>query len=244
MTRVIFFGHKSLVPTIFMACPTLDARAKPSSFRPLIWLSVNFGPAHPAAHGVFRLHLSLSSEIAVTLTHSQGLLWRSTEGLVEYRHSSLATGYFARMDYVAFLSQELALSLEKSKRLQSLPFLEVMTNSANHLLNLACTVADAGALGAILWAFEVRELIAEEVEASTGARLHLNLAFLALGASSSVVSISTLATADLLLSGVVTVRTTRARLASNFVLTAELASSAAATGWLLHGSGLSDDPSP
>ena len=75
---------------------------------------MNFGPAHPAAHGVFRLLLGMNHEIVVTCAHSQGLLWRCTESLLEYRNLALNSGYFARLDYVAYVAQELGFNPEKS----------------------------------------------------------------------------------------------------------------------------------
>ena len=133
----------------YSSLPALVARentiisANPSLF------VLNFGPAHPAAHGVFRLLTSLNSELVLHICHSQGLLWRSTENLVEYRNPGLVSGYFARMDYVSFVSQELGFSTDKSRT--SIPESLIFQNFVlNHLLNVACTVADSGALGAIL----------------------------------------------------------------------------------------------
>jgi len=112
--------------------------------------TVNFGPAHPAAHGVFRLVLFLNSETLISCTHSQGLLFRSTENLLEYRFSGLVSGYFARMDYVAFLSQEFGFTSDKVQSVKSVNSLILGNQILNHLLNISCTIADAGALGAIL----------------------------------------------------------------------------------------------
>lgn len=142
--------------------------------------SINFGPAHPAAHGVFRLVLLVNSEVVISATHSQGLLFRATENLLEYRFLNLVSGYFARLDYVAFVSQEIGFSADKlANKSQTIAL--VLTNQIlNHLLNVSCTIADAGALGAILWAFETREVLQEQIENVSGARLHINCAFVSL----------------------------------------------------------------
>jgi NADH-quinone oxidoreductase subunit D len=110
---------------------------------------LNFGPAHPAAHGVFRLLLSINGEMLLTSTQSQGLLFRSTELLLEFRNLNLSTGYFARLDYVSFLAQEIGFSSSRDKFVLPIGILH-QNFCLNHVLNLACTVADAGALGAIL----------------------------------------------------------------------------------------------
>jgi len=111
--------------------------------------TVNFGPAHPAAHGVFRLQISVNGEMLLTAVQSQGLLFRSTELLLEFRNLNLSSGYFARLDYVSFLAQEIGFSASRDKSVLSLNLLH-QNFCLNHILNLACTVADAGALGAIL----------------------------------------------------------------------------------------------
>lgn len=114
-------------------------------------VTVNFGPAHPAAHGVFRLLTTVQGERILSIANIQGLLWRCTENLLEYRNSSLNTGYFARMDYVAFISQEVGFSPDKAKSSSGQLYSSLRRNFvANHLLNVSCTVADSGALGAIL----------------------------------------------------------------------------------------------
>lgn len=87
---------------------------------------------------------------------------------------SLNSGYFARLDYVAYVSEELGFSAESSAH--SVGKITLARNfTANHFLNVACTIGDAGALGAILWAFEFRELDLEHAELLSGARLHMNL---------------------------------------------------------------------
>lgn len=118
-------------------------------------VTVNFGPAHPAAHGVFRLLVHLDAEIVVSSEHTQGLLWRFTESLLEYRSFDLITGYFARLDYVSFLAQEIGFGIEREKTSGNavsctLGHLLILNFVSNHLLNVCCTVGDAGALGAIV----------------------------------------------------------------------------------------------
>lgn len=121
--------------------------------------------------------LTISGEMVLNARNSQGLLFRATESLLEFRNIGLNSGYFARLDYVSFVSQEIGFSADKSKTSinRNLIFINFILN---HVLNLACTVADSGALGAILWSFESREILQEFCEAETGARLHVNLAFL------------------------------------------------------------------
>ena len=114
------------------------------------FITLNFGPAHPAAHGVFRLLATTNGELIVNLTHTQGLLWRFTENLVEYRNSVLTTGYYARLDYVSYFAQEVGFSPDKGRVTQATRKALAENAIANHLLNVACTIADAGILGAIL----------------------------------------------------------------------------------------------
>lgn len=133
------------------------------------------------------------------------------------------------MDYVSYISQELGFSLDKTRFNSITTHLFLLNNIANHLLNTACTVADSGALGAILWCFEIRELIAEDIEYSTGARLHVNLAF-AVQPSQEVYRYRMMSIIDIILSGVINVRISRSRLAHNFLVTAENASQCGLTG--------------
>ena len=90
----------------------------------------------------------------IAAEHTQGLLWRCTENLIEYRQPDLNSGYFARLDYVSFVAQEIGYGAEKSKTSgqigQQLGVLLTLNSISNHLLNVCCTVGDSGALGAIL----------------------------------------------------------------------------------------------
>jgi NADH:ubiquinone oxidoreductase subunit D len=217
--------------------------------------TVNFGPAHPAAHGVFRLLLRLSSEIATEITHSQGLLWRATEFLTEYRNTSLNSGYFARMDYVAYVAEEIGFSSEVSAHTsENLGVLLLRNFVANHFLNVACTIGDSGALGAILWGFEARELDLEFAETVSGARLHVNLASSGsvagdfLGSSLSQTGLGSswndlsgiFAISEFLLLSGTGIKANRSRLFANFVVSADLSNSSGCSGYLLNSAGLSD----
>ena len=115
-------------------------------------LSISFGPAHPAAHGVFRMIVELDCEIILRSYNLQGLLWRFTEEIAEYRNPELVNGYFARLDYVSYVNQEIAYSVFSHLPSSSIvtSFLHISNISANHLLNLSCTLADSGMVGAIL----------------------------------------------------------------------------------------------
>lgn len=203
---------------------------------------INFGPAHPAAHGVFRLQLFLNAEHIVALAHSQGLLWRCTEQLVEYRHLSLSSGYWARLDYVSYIAQELSFSPDNAVANKITANFFMANCVSNHILNTACTVADAGALGAILWGFEVREILTELAESWAGARLHLNF-----GHASTNKNYSLTATTNnsvilgLLLRSVTQLKITASRFVGNFQTMASSSLAGAATGWLLLAAGLSDE---
>ena len=180
---------------------------------------VSFGPAHPAAHGVFRLVLSLSGETVLRSTHTQGLLWRATETLLEYRQPLLSSGYFARLDYVAYVSMELGFSAYRCRSMprSEIKFLTAINSVANHILNLACTVADSGAVGVILWTFEARELINESVEQMLGYRLHLHLSAIEFytNARRDRLHHACFTVSELLYQAVVSVRLSRSRLLSN-----------------------------
>ena len=148
--------------------------------------TVSFGPAHPAAHGVFRLIVEMESEVIVCSDSCLGLLFRATEQMVESRTVELVSGYYARLDYVSHLVLEFGFNLSS---IDFSPHLTYLLNSvliANHLLNLSCTLADAGMVSAILWSFEIREVLAESIDVCFGSRLHCNFAvtsFYAIGAS-------------------------------------------------------------
>ena len=143
--------------------------------------TVNFGPQHPAAHGVLRLVLELDGEIVERCDPHIGLLHRGTEKLMESRTYLQNLPYFDRLDYVAPMNQEHAwcLALEKlcnieiSKRASDIRVLFCEIGRVlNHLLNITTQGMDVGALTPIFWGFEEREKLMEFYERASGARLH------------------------------------------------------------------------
>ena len=143
--------------------------------------TINFGPQHPAAHGVLRLVLELSGETVLKATPHIGLLHRGTEKLIEYKTYLQALPYFDRLDYVSMLAQEhsYCLAIEKlinCKIPQRAQFIRVIfaeiTRILNHLLAVGCHAMDVGAMTPFLWAFEEREKLMEFYERVSGARMH------------------------------------------------------------------------
>jgi NADH dehydrogenase (ubiquinone) Fe-S protein 2 len=143
--------------------------------------TINFGPQHPAAHGVLRLLLELDGETIVKATPHIGLLHRGTEKLIEYKNYLQALPYFDRLDYVSMMSQEHSYVLaienlinckvpERAQYIRVL-FLE-LTRILNHLLAVGCHAMDVGAMTPMLWAFEEREKLMEFYERVSGARMH------------------------------------------------------------------------
>jgi len=143
--------------------------------------TLNFGPQHPAAHGVLRLVLELNGEIIERAEPHIGLLHRGTEKLIEYKTYLQALPYFDRLDYVSMMAQEHTYSLAVEELLKiSVPlkaqfirvlFLEI-TRILNHLLAVGCHAMDVGAMTPFLWAFEEREKLMEFYERVSGARMH------------------------------------------------------------------------
>jgi NADH dehydrogenase (ubiquinone) Fe-S protein 2 len=143
--------------------------------------TINFGPQHPAAHGVLRLILELDGEIVKKADPHIGLLHRGTEKLIEYKSYLQALPYFDRLDYVSMMAQEhtYSLAVEKignivvPKRAQIIRviFCEI-TRILNHLLAVGCHAMDVGAMTPFLWAFEEREKLMEFYERVSGARMH------------------------------------------------------------------------
>lgn len=144
-------------------------------------LTLNFGPQHPAAHGVLRLVMELDGEVVERCDPHIGLLHRGTEKLIEAKTYLQAVPYFDRLDYVAPMNQEhaFALAVEKLLGLEVPPrgqairviFSEV-GRLLNHLLNITTQAMDVGAITPSLWGFEEREKLMEFYEAVSGARLH------------------------------------------------------------------------
>ena len=144
-------------------------------------LTLNFGPQHPAAHGVLRLVLEMDGEVIERADPHIGLLHRGTEKLIEYKTYLQAVPYFDRLDYVAPMNQEHAfalgveklLGIEVPKRGQYIRVLfSEIGRIANHLLNITTFAIDVGAMTPILWGFEQREKLMEFYERVSGARLH------------------------------------------------------------------------
>ncbi len=143
--------------------------------------SLNFGPQHPAAHGVLRLVLELDGEVVERADPHIGLLHRGTEKLIEYKTYLQAIPYFDRLDYVSPMCQEHAFALAVEKLLGITPpprgqYIRVLfseiTRILNHLLNITTFAIDVGAMTPFLWGFEERELLMEFYERVSGARLH------------------------------------------------------------------------
>jgi NADH-quinone oxidoreductase subunit D len=143
--------------------------------------TVNFGPQHPAAHGVLRLILELNGEIVEKSVPHVGLLHRGTEKLIEHKTYLQALPYFDRLDYVSMMANEHAYCLAIEKLLGcNVPirakFIRVLfaeiTRILNHLLAICCHAMDVGALTPILWGFEEREKLLEFYERVSGARMH------------------------------------------------------------------------
>lgn len=144
--------------------------------------TLNFGPQHPAAHGVLRLILQLSNEIVEKTDIHIGLLHRGTEVLITQKHFEKSIPYFDRLDYVSMMTQEHAycLVIEKllNKNINNIytNFIRILfdelTRVLNHMLAIACHALDIGSMSSIFWAFEERENIMEFYERVSGARMH------------------------------------------------------------------------
>jgi NADH-quinone oxidoreductase subunit D len=145
--------------------------------------SINFGPQHPAAHGVLRLVLELDGEVVERVDPHIGLLHRGTEKFCEYKPYLQCIPYFDRLDYVAPMNQEHAFCLaveklvgvEVPKRAQLIRVLySEIGRILSHLLNVTTQAMDVGALTPPLWGFEEREKLMGFYERASGARLHAN----------------------------------------------------------------------
>jgi NADH dehydrogenase (ubiquinone) Fe-S protein 2 len=143
--------------------------------------TINFGPQHPAAHGVLRLILELDGEKVIKADPHIGLLHRGTEKLIEIKNFNQILPYFDRLDYVSMMAQEhcYALTIEKLLNIQipkRAQFIRVifseLTRILNHLLAITTHALDVGALTPFLWGFEEREHLMEFYERVSGARMH------------------------------------------------------------------------
>ena len=146
-------------------------------------LNLNFGPQHPAAHGVLRLILELDGEVVEKADPHIGLLHRGTEKLIENKTYIQAVPYFDRLDYVAPMNQEHAFALAIEKILKiNVPiraqYLRVIFceigRILSHILNITTQAMDVGALTPTLWGFEERETLMTFYERVSGSRLHAN----------------------------------------------------------------------
>lgn len=146
-------------------------------------MTLNFGPQHPAAHGVLRMVLEMDGEIIDRADPHIGLLHRGTEKLIEHKTYQQATPYFDRLDYVAPQNQEHAFVLAAEKLLgidvpERAQYIRVLYceigRILNHILNVCSYAMDVGAMTPMLWAFEDRERLMEFCERVSGARMHMN----------------------------------------------------------------------
>ena len=146
-------------------------------------LSLNFGPQHPAAHGVLRLILELDGEVVEKADPHIGLLHRGTEKLIESKTYMQAVPYFDRLDYVAPMNQEhaFALAIEKILNIEvpiRAQYIRIMFceigRILSHILNVTTQALDVGALTPSLWGFEERETLMSFYERASGSRLHAN----------------------------------------------------------------------
>ena len=143
--------------------------------------TINFGPQHPAAHGVLRLVLDLDGEIVERVDPHIGLLHRGTEKLIEHKTYTQAIPYFDRLDYVAPMNQEHAFSMAVEGLLKiNVPrrgqIIRVLYSEIgrilSHLLNVTTQAMDVGALTPPLWGFEEREKLMGFYERASGSRMH------------------------------------------------------------------------
>jgi len=145
--------------------------------------TINFGPQHPAAHGVLRLIMEMDGEVVERLDPHIGLLHRGTEKLIEYKTYLQALPYFDRLDYTSPMAQEHAFSLAVEHLLGIAPpprgqYIRVMyaeiTRILNHILSVTTGALDVGATTPALWGFEEREKLMGFYERACGVRLHAN----------------------------------------------------------------------
>jgi NADH-quinone oxidoreductase subunit D len=143
--------------------------------------NINFGPQHPAAHGVLRLVLELDGEVVERVDPHIGLLHRGTEKLIEHKTYMQAIGYFDRLDYVAPMNQEHAFCLAAERLLgitvpRRAQLIRVLYSEIgrllSHLLNVTTQAMDVGALTPPLWGFEEREKLMVFYERASGSRMH------------------------------------------------------------------------
>lgn len=146
-------------------------------------LTLNFGPQHPAAHGVLRLIMEMDGEVITKADPHIGLLHRGTEKLIEQKTYLQAIPYFDRLDYVSPMCQEHAFALSVERLLgckvpERAQYIRVLfaelTRILNHTMNIGTQALDVGATTPLLWLFEDRERIMEFYERVSGSRMHAN----------------------------------------------------------------------
>jgi len=161
----------------------LEPTAPGPNETPVRKFNINFGPQHPAAHGVLRLVLELDGEVVERVDPHIGLLHRGTEKLMEARPYQQTIPYMDRLDYVAPMNQEHAYCLAIERLLQiEAPYRALLIRTLydeigrilNHLLNVTTQAMDVGALTPPLWGFEPREQLMVFYERASGARMHAN----------------------------------------------------------------------
>ena len=144
-------------------------------------ITVNFGPVHPAAHGVLRLLLDLDGEVVERADPHIGLLHRGTEKLIEHKTYLQAIPYFDRLDYVAPMNQEHAFALAIERLTNSAvpirgQYIRVLFSEIgrllSHLLNVTTSAMDVGAMSPITWGFDEREKLLDFYEEVSGSRFH------------------------------------------------------------------------
>ncbi|GAB6027352.1 NADH dehydrogenase Fe-S protein subunit 2 ndufs2 [Chamberlinius hualienensis] len=171
-----------LYPSEGLDIPMLPWNSKyPPVERSVRNITINFGPQHPAAHGVLRLILELDGEIVVRADPHIGLLHRGTEKLIEYKTYTQALPYFDRLDYVSMMCNEqcYSLAVEKLLNIEVPPrakFIRVLfaeiTRLLNHIMAVGTHALDIGAITPFFWLFEEREKMMEFYERASGARMH------------------------------------------------------------------------
>lgn len=145
-------------------------------------MNLNFGPQHPAAHGVLRLILQLDGEVVTRTDPHVGLLHRGSEKLMEDRYYLKSLPYFDRFDYVSMMTQEHGYCLAIETAMGTVntnsavthvrTIFDELTRVLNHMLAISCHALDVGSMSVLFWAFEERERLLEFYERVSGARMH------------------------------------------------------------------------
>jgi len=179
--KYTFYKNLKSKKTLVQSASFLLLNKKFSSYPITNSFVINFGPQHPAAHGVLRLLVELRGEKVISVDPHIGLLHRGTEKLIERKKYLQAIPYFDRLDYVSMLSQEHAFVLAvevlgnisvplKYQRIRM--FCDEITRLLNHIMSITTHALDVGAITPFLWGFEERERLMTIYEELSGARLH------------------------------------------------------------------------